>query len=266
MIPQIPNFDNYIIVTLPDGTTYEKRAPLQQIEKNKDDIKTFNEKIENTDEWVSYLSADLDDRVRIPNPDVLPEDATPMCLTIDGQHQTSVKEYTSQPIPYSIAMRNDGGGININAQYGNKQYAANLQNVQAAVGMNYVDSFTANAMSYPYKPYRFAAKIWGLNTPEYSNAHYEITSIPTEAEVEWYQKICNGDDIAHKVVLRSALKTNSSRYKTSHCVRQFTDKVVYTNQEWEPGLHDFMITIQPHSSIEITGINRPTGYSQIFIT
>lgn len=261
MIPQIPDLDGYILT--PDGK--ELRTPLQQIEKNKDDIESLKERIKETDEFVSNLSTDLDDRVRIPNIDVLPEDATPKVLIIDGQHRTSVKEYSNQSLPNSIAMRTGAGGLLIFTQYGNSDLVATLTALQNAQTCNSVDYFSINNTSYPYKPFQFSAKGWGA-TQGYAAG--TITGVPTDANTEWYQKIVNASDNNKTVTIENGLQFNASYNTVAKCVSRFTDQIdtMTSTNGTIAGRENLIITVKPHSSINIRCRNRPTGYSQIWIT
>ena len=265
MIPTIPELDGYILG--PNGE--QLRTPLQQIYHNTEEIKTFNDKIDNTDEWVSQLSSDLDDRVRIPNPSVLPEDATLRCLTIDGQHQTSAKEYSNQPRGNSIAQRTGGGGLLIESpSSSNALQAVNNKALETAQAMAYADSFSASKSSYPYRPYQFAAKDWKSWTGEGS-----ITQIPTEGN--WYQKLCNGSNSTVRVrFVNGARSSSASGYKSiNNLCTLYTDKAATVNGSviLEPGLHDLVLTIQPHSVVQVYVRNRPAsiaipgGYTQICI-
>ena len=265
MIPTIPNYDGYVVG--PNGE--ELRTPLQQIEKNKNDIATLTETIGSTDEQVGQLADGLDDKVTIPGPDVLPEDATFKCLIIDGQHQTSAKEYSNQPIGNSIAQRTGGGGLLIESpSSSNALQAVNSKALETAQAMAYTDSFSASVSSYPYKPYQFAAKIWKSWTGEGS-----ITQLPTEGN--WYQKLCNGSNSTVQVrFVNGARSSSASGYKTINSLcTLYTDKATIVDgaTTLEPGLHDLILRIQPHSVVQLYVRNRPAttsipgGYTQIWI-
>ncbi len=267
MIPEIPDLKGYV-----EGPNGEQlRTPFQQIYHNTEEIKTFNDKIDNTDEWVSYLSADLEDRVRIPDPDVLPADATLRCLTIDGQHKTSAKAYSNQPVGNSIAMRTGGGGLLIESPSSdNALQAVNSKALETAQAMAYADSFSASKSSYPYKAYQFAAKTWKNWTGEGS-----ITNVPTEANVNWYQKLCNASNVTVNVrFVNGARASSASGYKSLNSLCSlYTDKAQIVNGSvvLTPGLNDLTLSIAPHSVVQIYCRNRPEtasipgGYTQIWI-
>lgn len=242
MIPTLPNLDGYIEV---DGK--QLRTPLQQIEKNKDDIKKNQDAIVELGKTMIILPA-------------APE--TPMILAIDSEGNLFLREYSNKAVGNSIVQRTGGGGAKFVAQYGSAENVANLAALQMAQSMAYIDSYSGSTISYKYKPYAFAAKGWGQGS---SVENAEITDFPNAIGDEWYQKICNGADVDKTIILRSALMTNASRKTTQNCVQKFTNNVRFGNQEWEPGLHDLTLVVSSNSTIEIRCRYQPTGYSQIWI-
>ena len=264
MIPTIPELDGYVLG--PNGE--QLRTPLQQIEKNKDDIEVTNDKINQIDEQVNQLSIELDDKVTIPGPDTLPEDATFKCVIIDGQHQTSAKEYSNQPVGNSIAQRTGGGGLLLETQYSSPRHAATLQALETAQAMAFADSFSANTPSYPYKPYQFAAKTWKSWTGTGT-----ITNLPFEGN--WYQKLCNASDSVVRVVFQNgALTSSPTSYTTIGKITSlYTDKASLVNASvvQTVGRHDLILDIQPHSVVQVYVRNRPSsttipgGYTQIWV-
>lgn len=261
MIPVIPNNEGYVVG--PNGE--QLRTPLQQIEKNKNDITEAKvdslvavNKVNNLERRVDALENDKVDR-----PDVPSENATEYYLVAINKDGTTIaKPYSNQAAGNAIVQRTGGGGAKFIAQYGNAQNVANLAALQMAQSMAYIDSYSGSTTSHKYKPYVFAAKGWGYGSGV-TNA--EITDFPNAVGDEWYQKICNGAAVEKTIILRSALMTNASRKRTNECVQKFTTNVNYGNQEWEPGLHDLTITIAPYSTIEIRCRYQGTAYSQIWI-
>lgn len=266
MIPTIPNYNGYVVG--PNGE--QLRTPLQQIEKNKQDVVAAR-----ADSLVAVSKAkSLEKRVaalesgtgNVEKPDIPTGDSTKYYLiAINEDGETIAKPYSNQAVNNSVAMRTGAGGLLITPQYGEKEMAATLSSLENAQTFNFVDYFSSSNPSYLYKPYQFAAKGWG-STQSYAEGR--ITGVPTAANTEYYQKIANASGTQKTVVIENGLQFNQSYSTVEKCVSQFTDKIVgmnYTEGNIK-GRNNLWITIKPHSTINIRCRNRPTGYTQIWIT
>ena len=272
MIPIIPNNDGYVVG--PNGE--QLRTPLQQIEKNKKDITAAVvdsliavNKVNNMERRVEALENETVDLPnKIERPDIPSDDSTQYYLVaINKDGETIAKPYSNQASGNSVAMRTGGGGLLIVTQYGNAEMAATLTALEIAQTMNYVDYFTNASPSYPYKPYQLAAKGWGatISLPEGT-----ITDLPQGPDTEWYQKVVNAHDNPKTVILKNGVQFNGSSYKRlNQCVSLYTDKATHADSaiaDHPAGREDLRIIIAPHSTINIRCRNRPTGYTQIWIT
>lgn len=272
MIPTIPSYNGYVVG--PNGE--ELRTPLQQIQKNKQDIEQLKEEgsvqiqqqisalNEKVDTNFNAATSLISQKVEKPNKSELPTGSDYKVLTINGNYNTDVLDYAEDPDANSLVLRTNEGGILANTAYGEKEMVVTLPALENAQTFNFIDFFSTSSPSYIYKPYWFAAKGWG---PTQGYAEGRITSVPTDANTEWFQKIANANNSQKTVIIENGLQFNQSYSTIAKCVSQFTDQIAGLNhtEGTIPGRNDLWITVKPHSTINIRCRNRPTGYTQIWI-
>lgn len=236
MIPVIPDYDGYVVG--PNGE--QLRTPLQQIEKNKDDINNlfeWKDKIVETDlplllEQVrNAILNKLDIPANVPDGNLVKWDANDSKLvdagfSIETASQLILSEFYKVPIDAYIHVDYVGGDV----------------------------------ITTEYKHGKYVAKGWhSFANPMTAT----MTGVPREIGARWYQKICNASNYNQTLCIKDAILFNNTITTLSGSnLGVFTDKVVECRNQGT----DLYVTVAPKSSVFVQCQNRPTGYSQISIT
>lgn len=268
MTPQIPDLDGYI--QTPDGKQF--RTPLQQIEKNKDDIKKLQEggsdiiiaRIEQMESELSILKSAVQPLSTAIQPDKLNAgtDRAVVFWRQDQQRFAAGFPTNTQVTRDTIPVRLGSGCIKVGYQIGDIQLAANIQTLEDAMSMTYVNYFTNNKNRYSYAENvgKLSACGW---RPEDTVSGY-IYGFPDKntSDSRFYQPIVNASGSGHYVTLENILKYNDDYNELSKLVSIFTDKIQGLT---DMGNGNLRLQVKGQCVIKIH-CDYFSGYSRITIT
>lgn len=267
MIPEIPELDGYILT--PDGK--ELRTPLQQIEKNKDDIKKLQEsgsdiiaeRIEQLKAELDQLSSAVKPLSTAIQPDRLNAGTDRAVVFWRQDQQRFAAGFPTNTLAASntIPVRNASGAIRVGYQTGILTLAANIQTVEDAISLTYVNYFTSSKYRYSYASNEGRLSAYGWR-PEDTNWGY-ITSFPDKnlSESRWYCPIVNASKSLQYVTLENVLRYNDEYNAADKLVSIFTDKV---DNLGDTGTYGLRLRINGQGTIRIH-CDYANGYSRITI-
>ena len=160
MIPTIPSYNGYVVG--PNGE--ELRTPLQQIEKNKQDIQELKEVgSEAIQQQISELNQKVDtnfnaatslinQKIAKPSKTALPTSSGYKVLTINGSYDTNVLDYSSNPTGNSVAVRTSAGVLKSKDSTQDGENCATNSAVEKRLGFAFLTNMASNAL-ISYVPY-----------------------------------------------------------------------------------------------------------------